>query len=127
MLLSKIKTTTQYKLTSAKKLPDNEVLSSFFMEAMYFVANKCAPNELLRQEDTDEPVLRNIEDGAYLVVPDEPDFASVTDHLMMDEDLTYACINYVCFLITNNPSFKQLTEEVINEFQANYGREYNEY
>lgn len=124
MLLSQIKTTITYKLSAAKKLPDDATLSAFLMEAMYYVCTKCVPNELLRQADSDDEVLRNIEDGAYIAVPDVPNMASTTDHLMMDEDLTYACINYACFIITQNPMFKQLADEVINDFQSNYGREY---
>jgi len=127
MLLTNVKKTVEYRLSGAKKLPDDAHLSNLFTEAMYYVATKCTPNELLREEDSEEEVLRNIEDGAFLVVPDAPDFTSLTDHLMIDEDLTYSCIYYVCFLVSRDVAMKQMCDELVNEFNANYGRELSEY
>ena len=127
MLLSTVKKTVEYRLSGAKKLPEDAHLSNLFMEALYYVATKCIPQELLREEDSDEGVLRNLEDGSFIVVPDEPDFTSTTDHLMIDEELTYACIYYACFLVSKDGSMKQMADEIINEYISNFGREADEY
>lgn len=125
MLLSKVKTVTQYRLAGAKKLPLDAELSELFMEAMYYVTNRCVPQELLREAGIDvDAVLRNIEDGAYIAIPETPDFTSTVTHLQIDESLTYACINYVCFLITFRADFKVIADELINNFLSNEGREY---
>ena len=125
MLLSKIKTATQYRLSGAKKLPLDIELSELFMEALYYVCNRCVPQELIREAGIDtDAVLRNIEDGAFIAIPETPDFTSLVNHLQIDENLTYACINYVCFLITFRADFKAIADELIYDYLANDGREY---
>ena len=125
MLLTKVKTLINFHAATGKKTTDdNDLLSALCIQAMYYIMDKCVPDELLRVEDTEEQVYRNIEDGTYIVRPDAPDFANLMDELMIDEQLTMAVVYYVAFLITKNGDNKHLADEIINEYQANYGREY---
>ena len=120
MKLSLLKNTIQYKLSSAKKIPDDNVLASLIFEAMYYVAGRCIPSELIKSySDYNERVLRHLDNGRFISIPEYPDFLKGDRHLLIDEDLTYAVINYTSFIITQNPIYKQEADEIINEHIAN--------
>jgi hypothetical protein len=123
MKLTRVKEAIAYRNRTGHKLPDDEVLQDLLFEAMLYVAQRCEPRELIAGELTQEPVYRNIEGGLYIKLPEYPDFTETDRHLMMDEDLTYAVINYVMYLITNTADFKILADETIAIYRSNFGRE----
>lgn len=112
----------EYKIASNRKLPPNEILSEMFVEAILYVANKCVPNELLRLKST-ERVYRNIENGFFIAYPQKPDFENEKEHLQIDESLTFAVINYVAYMISENLAYKAECNEIIGEYNANDGKE----
>ncbi|OCR99036.1 hypothetical protein A9K75_08675 [Campylobacter fetus subsp. testudinum] len=123
MLVENVKKSLIYKISSeARKLPPEDELSELFMEAMLFICNRCVPNKLVRQKGNGK-VYRNIEDGFFITYPDKPLFNETKSHLMIDETLTYAVINEVAFLLTSNPLYRQLSNEIIDDFIANDGKE----
>ena len=124
MLLSSVKKILTEKLKSNKKLPEDETMEAYIYESLYYVANKCDPQELVcSPEDTDAP-MRLIEDGAFIKIPEYPDLTSTTAHLMIDEALAYAVINHVCFLYTARPDYKAIADDVICNYIVQQGREY---
>ena len=124
MLLSQVKSLITFHSHGGKKIPEDTQLSALCLQAMYYIIDRCVPDELLRIEDSEDDVYRNMEDGAFIAIPDTPDFSNTEEHLMIDESLTIAVILYVAFLLTNDASKKIMADEIINEYQANYGREY---
>lgn len=113
-----------HKAKSGIKIPDDELLSELFLEAMLWVASICVPNELIRKVKIDtEAVYRNIENEFFICLPDKPDFSNANEHLMIDETLSYAVINEVAFLINKDPFYRQLALEIVANFNANDGRE----
>lgn len=125
MLCTRAKEILELKSKSGLKLPENEILSELFLEAMLYVASKCVPSELLRHanEKSSERVYRNIENGNFICYPDKPNFTDENAHLMIDETLTYAVINEVIFLINKDPFYRDLAIELIAQYNANDGRE----
>ncbi|MBE2985357.1 hypothetical protein CCAL9344_07930 [Campylobacter sp. RM9344] len=111
----------QIKTASGRALPSDEILSEIFLEAMLYVANKCVPSELIRGEQGGR-VYRHLEDGFYITYPDKPNFANENEHIMIDESLTYAVINYVAFIINKDEFYRSLALENISEYIANDGR-----
>ena len=126
MLVRRAKEILALKIAGGRKLPSDEELSELFLEAMLFICNKCVPVELIRRK-TGERVYRNIDEDSFLCYPDKPDFADVDNkkHIMIDEVLTYAAINYVAFLIGQDAFFRTLTLEAIADYNANNGREFD--
>ncbi|AQW81367.1 hypothetical protein CPIN17260_1078 [Campylobacter pinnipediorum subsp. pinnipediorum] len=128
MLNTRVKEITAHLNTSGKNLPGDELLSELFLQAMFFVASKCVPSELVRRKrsSSDIRVLRNIEDECFICVPDKPNFSNKQEHLMIDEELTYAVINEVLFLINQEPFYRELAMQIIAQYNANNGREFYE-
>lgn len=110
---------------SYKTIEDDEVLKAYFMEAFYYILSKCEPSVLLKNVEVGEKVFRNVRDNHFLIIPDEPDFSNAKEHLMIDETLCFAVINYVCFLITRceEKDYLMLCDKIINEYVANDGKE----
>ncbi|EJP75501.1 hypothetical protein [Campylobacter sp. FOBRC14] len=123
MLCTRAKEILELKSKSGLKLPENEILSELFLEAMLYVASKCVPSELIRGEADSEKVYRNIENGFFICYPDKPNFSDKNEHLMIDETLTYAVINEVIFLLNKDPFYRDLAIELIAQYNANDGRE----
>lgn len=117
------KNALSYKIAGGRKLPDDEVLSNMFVEAILWVANKCVPAELLKQSYENCRVYRNIENGFFIRIPEKPNFSDENTHLMIDESLNFAVINYVAYLIEQNEAYRRDALEIINEYNANSGRE----
>ena len=122
MLLSRVKTLIDLKVKSDKKIPDDSILESLIQEATIYVANRCDPAELIKGIDTNKTILKMIENGEVIIEPEYPDLTSTTNHLQIDEILTYAVINYVCFLHTGNAMYKQLADEDIAVYRSDYSR-----
>lgn len=114
------------KMSKDRQSFDDEILKAYFMESFYYVCNKCEPRVLTKSlREGNERVLRDIRGGNMIIVPDEPDFSDKNEHLMIDEALSYAVINYVCFLISKCESveYLKLCDTIINEFISNDGKE----
>lgn len=120
MRLAKFKELLAYKLRATNKLPNDEVLSTLTHEAMLWVANKYVSAELLRYNETDERVYRQIADDCFIAVPDMPDFSDTERHLMIDEPLSYAVMNEVAFMHTADSMFRQLALECVADYVANF-------
>lgn len=127
MLVKNAKDILAFKTAGGIRLPADEILSELFFEAMLFVANKCVPCELVRKNESEDRVYRNLEGGHFICYPNKPDFSKEADkkHIMIDENLTYAVINYVAFLINKDQFYRTLTLEIIADFNANEGREFD--
>ena len=124
MLLTHVKSSIQYRLAGGKKLPEDTLLASFVYEAMYYVAGKCVPSELVRSYiDHQEKVMRPLQNGRFISVPEYPDFSKTSRHLLIDEDLTYAVIYYTCFIIGRSADDKLMADEIINEHISKEGIE----
>lgn len=107
-----------------KKMPDDTVLSSLVFEAMYYVAGRCIPRELIKSyDDYEERVLRPVDGGRFVAIPEYPDFSKPERHLLIDDSLTYAVIYYVCFIIGRDANDKAMCDEIINEHIAHEGEE----
>ena len=108
MKLSLVKSHIERKLIGDIEMPSDAMLSSFVWEALYFVCTKCMPRELMKKGDVDvdETVLRLVDKGFFIAVPERPIFdkedASYHEsaHLLIDEDLTFAVIDCSVSLIT---------------------------
>ena len=97
MLCVKAKKIIEAKIkNSYKNIEDDEILKSYFIEAYYFVMSKCIPRVLVKNTLENERVYRQLRDNHFLIIPDEPDFSNENEHLMIDEALSFAVINYVC-------------------------------
>lgn len=127
MLLSKVKTAIDLRTKAEMQLPTDDILQDLIQEATIYVANRCDPAELVRHVITSETILKQIEGGKVIIEPEYPDLTSTTQHLMIDEVLSYAVINYTCFLLTYKPMYKQVTDEEIAVYRCEYPRvEYGE-
>jgi len=134
MLLSEVKTQITRKLIGDIPMPDDKMLAAFVNEALYFVATKCVPRELIKQENVgDEKVLRLLKDGFCVMVPDTPLFDSEAEdynaeaHLHIDEDLTFAVIDYAVSLITQmkdrQVTYHDSAIKKIQMYKSNFLRE----
>ncbi len=129
MLLSDVKKSFEMKLKSSGgyKMPEDDELSEIVYEAMVYVASVCLPRELLRDEsNSEDSVLRFISGGDFVTQPVKPDFTSNEDHLLIDEDLTFAVINKAVALYSRDMNdiarFENEAKRVINRYKANYNK-----
>lgn len=125
MKLAQVKQSLEYKNSTGRKLPADEVLQDMLYEAMIYVAQRCEPKELIASAlaEFGERPLRNIENGCFIRLPEYPDFSHPERHLQIDEDLTFSVINFVMYLLTNTPDFKVLADEAIAIHRSNEGQE----
>ena len=129
MKLSKVKETFNTKIVIAGELksPTNLILANLCHEALLYVATRCTPLVLLREKvDETETVFRLITGAKSIIDPGTPDFESETEHLMIDEDLSYAVINKMCALYSreakNIVKFENEVKTIVNDFKANFLR-----
>lgn len=127
MLNKRAKEILAIKAVAGRKLPPDENLSELFLEAMLWVSNKCVPSELLRLNESEDKVYRQLNNGFFICVPDKPNFSDENEHIMIDESLTYAVIDYVAFLINQEIFYKNSALEIIFDYTANdsKGKEYD--
>lgn len=120
MLCVRAKEIIKIKGSSGIKLPDDEILSELFLEAMLWVASKCSPNELLeRYRSPNMRVFRNLSDDTFIRIPKKPNFNDENEHLEIDESLSYAVINEVLFRLNKEPFYRQIALEIIGDYVAN--------
>ena len=122
MLLSKVKKAIEFRTHTKFKMPEDDILADIVQEATLYVANRADPAELLRSDMTDCTVIKLIEGGKVIIEPEYPDFSDTLRHLQIDELLTYAVINYACFLLTQEAPFKLLADEDIAMYRCENGR-----
>lgn len=128
MKLSSINALLKSKLSTSYEFPSLDILSSYVYESMLYVCNKCEPAVLVRfntaSYDDNREKYRYTRNDSYIIIPDMPDFTNEDEHLMIDESLTFAVINYTCFLIAKDTGliYKKLCDEIIADFIANDGR-----
>lgn len=119
---------TKVAVTGGLKPPTDNQLQMIAHEAMVYVATKCKPRELLQdmQHDGIGDILRLVEGGRYVMMPEMPDFTNTERHLQMDEDLVYAVIAKMVALYSGNERdiLKNENEctRIINSYKANFNR-----
>ncbi|MBR8466176.1 hypothetical protein KDE13_07470 [Campylobacter sp. faydin G-140] len=122
MLSKRAKEILLFKGKSGIKIPDDEILSELFLEAMLYVATKCTPSELMeRYVSPKMQVFRNLANETFIRIPKKPDFKSDTEHLQIDEELSYAVIYEVLYLLNKEPFNRQQSLEIIAQYNANEG------
>lgn len=124
MKLTNVKQAIEYRNRAGHKLPSDGVLQDMLYESLLYVAQRCEPSELMGDSlgDFGQRPLRLIENGRFIKIPEYPDFTKVERHLQIDEDLTYAVINHVMYLITSISDYKVLADETIAIYCSNDGR-----
>jgi hypothetical protein len=105
MTLDKLKNIIQYKLKSDVKAPTlNEDWNTIIHEAIYYISTRTIPVDLLGTDiNTQEPI-RFINGFVFIRVPN--DTLNDTDKIDIDEQLVYAVIYYVVYLLTNDEKKK---------------------
>lgn len=121
MLLSNVKRSIEKNMEQSFKMPENEKLSEKVYEALIWVATQCVPSELVRDTvaEADEEVLRFLPGMKFIVVPERPDFESTAKHLMIDETLVFAVINFTCFMLSGEGKFKTMSDMWISSYKMN--------
>lgn len=125
MLLIHVKQAIKNKTTDSYNFPNDEELEGIIHEANLYVCGLCEPSELIRENlnfEKESRVLRHLENGLVIKVPEYPDFTNEKLHLQIDETLTFATIYYACFVISKhkNFDFKVQADEVINVYRSNF-------
>jgi len=125
VLLKNVKQAIRKKTTDSYKFPTDIELAAIVHEANLYVCGLCEPSELIRENlllEKESRVLRHLENGQVIKVPEYPDFKSSKLHLQMDEALTFATIHYSCFIISKhkNFDFKAQADEIINIYRSNF-------
>jgi len=119
---------TKLAITGGLKPPTDAQLQTIAHEALVYVATKCKPRELLQdmQHDGIGKILRMVEGGRYVMMPELPDFTNTERHLQMDEDLAYAVVAKMVAIYAREIREIQKYEEectrIINIFKANFNR-----
>ncbi|CAM4030783.1 hypothetical protein [Campylobacter armoricus] len=114
------------KMSKERTSVDDKYIKAYILEAYYYICGKCEPSVLTKTiREEDQKVLRNVRNNAFLIVPDEPNFDDEEEHLMIDESLCYAVINYVCFLMSKgeNVMYLKLCNEIIADYISKDGQE----
>jgi hypothetical protein len=104
------------KLRAAQSyhLPDDEMLCALVHEALIYVARSCEPTVLIRHDGDGgfgEGVLRLLPNNREIIFPEKPE--AMEKHIMIDEELSFAVINYVVFLLTKEAGYLQLCDRDI--------------
>ena len=108
MLISTAKKIITQRLKGIRPVPEDDMLSEYTTEAIRYMAIRTMPKVLTRDlevEGEDYDVLRMLEDNMFIIVPNSPVFDiadpdyKITSNLHIDEDLSYAVVYYVVWLI----------------------------
>ena len=121
MLLSAVKISITKNLEQSYSVPADDVLAEKVYEALFWVATECEPSELIRSTvaEADERVLRLLPGMKFIVVPEKPDFANTSKHLMIDEMLSYAVINFTSYLLSGEVKYKALCDLWVSKYRIN--------
>jgi len=142
MLISSAKTILEQRLKGVRPVPEDVMLTEYGKEALMYIATRTIPRILTRDlvvEGEDYNVLRMIEDNMFIVVPNTPVFDvanpdySSTSQLHIDEELSYAVVYYMAWLILmgNEASsragvmrdrMKKQVDNYIELYDSNYTR-----
>ena len=116
MYLNQLPKMIELRLSQAYPLPkDDELVASLIWESYMYIGMNCEPVALLeRGEQKRDRLLRELDDGFFLVMPDYPDLQSEDAVLQLDEILGFALINHICFLISGELKFVAIRDEYIN-------------
>jgi hypothetical protein len=115
----------KFRMKQSYALPDDELVISLIHEALVYIASSCEPTVLIRNDGSEhhgEGILRLLSGNKTIIFPEKPDSAKPDKHLMMDEELSFAVINYVCFLLSKQAAYLQLCDRDIALYVKNqYG------
>jgi len=132
MKLSDVKKILTLKLRRDIKAPDDADIEVALYEAIYEIAAECEPSELIIhpddiEDDDSVTVLRSLQDGLFIKVPEFPDFSFPDRHLMLDEELTYAAIYLAITYLIDKPDrtvkYTERAMKIIGAYKANYSKE----
>lgn len=126
MRIADAKKQIAHRLAQGFALPNDDVLAGLIHEAYVYIGMRCEPEALMETGATGVRVLRNLDRGYYLVVPDFPDMTDEQAHLQMDEGLSYAVVNHVCFLHSGEARFMMARDEIIMRHQQSVYQTYGE-
>jgi hypothetical protein len=121
MKLSTAKDIYKRKSAQSYDMPDDETLGSFFLEALIHTASRCEPTALLHRvgDESGVEVLRLINEEYFIALPEKPDFGYPENNLNIDEQLSFAVINYACFLHTFQKGFEDICNKNILQYKIN--------
>jgi hypothetical protein len=120
MKIKDLKSQIRSRLAQSYHIPEDEIFHGMIQEAMVYVASSCEPETLMRYDASEgfgESVLRLEDRGFSVVFPEIPD--DEERHLMMDEQLSWAVINYVCFIHSKENGFLMLADRWIQLHNKN--------
>ena len=120
MTLGAVKVSIEKNMEQSYKMPEDSVLSEKVFEAMLYVSTQCEPQVLLRMKYIDDDALfRDLKNGYYIMLPEYPDFTKDERVLQIDETLSYAVINYACFMLSGKVEFDALASRWISLYRKN--------
>ena len=119
MLNSMFKSSVEYKLKGNSPMVSDDELSVITYEGIVFISSRTTPKSLITLADVDSDEnnsLRAIEDGYYIRIPDVPlfDGSEPTELIDIDEELSYALVYYVCYLVVKPKS--GVPDRIKNEY-----------
>lgn len=101
MLLDTVYENIKKSLEHDYKMPEKSLLSLRIHEALVYVAMKCVPSSLVVEISSGQTMLRILPNGVGVKMPKIPDFLVSSEMLDIDESLSYAVINFVCYLLAD--------------------------
>ncbi len=142
MLISSAKNILDQRLKGIRPTPEDNLLSEYGLEAITYIATRTMPKVLTRDlevEGEDYTVLRMIEDNMFIIVPNKPVFDiadanySASSQLHIDEELSYAVVYYMAWLIlvgneatsragVARDRFMKQVNDYISLYESNYTR-----
>ncbi len=102
------------------KMPPDNVLEEKVFEALLYVATLCEPIVLLRKKYVDDDAeFRALKNGFFIAMPEYPDFTLPERQLQIDESLSYAVVNYACFMLSGVALFDTVATRWVFAFRKN--------
>ena len=102
------------------KMPDDDILGEKVFEALLYIAALCEPQILLRKKHIDDDEeFRSLKNGFFIAMPEFPNFSVSDRQLQIDEALSYAVINYTCFMLSGIALFDTVTTRWVSIFEKN--------
>ena len=120
MTLGAVKVSITKNMEQSYKMPEDDVLAEKVFEALLYVATECVPQVLLRKKYVDNDALyRDLKNGFFVTMPEYPDFDIADRQLMIDEALSYAVVNYTCFMLSGIALFDTVATRWMSLFKKN--------